>query len=415
MVFPNPHKRFCLDLRPRVAGQWDSFLESGYLHEGRLAHASKTNDTYSCGVSPSALTVARVEGDAGGGDVTHVAAAPLVSNDPVAAAPSADRAASVSTPTTTETGTTTVNNTPSTATGGTLSPATTSPHQSAADGGTGARMPGVDALQAASRVRRKVRKAMATRLDAVRNTRITINRDFRGALYRMREYHHTHRKGTWFDLDFIEFMAELQETDELNASGSMGHTAAGAAASSHHRRGHTSNDRLSTLMSSGSESDDDDDDLNHGGLVNGPGDDEEVDAAKQRRLADTRINYYVFELWDATTDALLACTLGFQVGRAFHDCSMATFVRSRAQYGHLLSHAVADIMQRAGVELWYWGLELPYMTQYRRTANAFDLKTHEFLPLWRRKALKRSKQSLEDFLHASAAAAPMPLLLPAAT
>jgi hypothetical protein len=87
---------------------------------------------------------------------------------------------------------------------------------------------------------------------------------------------------------------------------------------------------------------------------------------------------------------------------------MATFVRSRAQYGHLLSHAVADIMQRAGVELWYWGLELPYMRQYRRTAHAFDLKTHEFLPLWRRKALKRSKQSLEDFLHASAAAAPMP-------
>jgi hypothetical protein len=297
MVFPNPHKRFCLDLRPRVAGQWDSFLESGYLHEGRLAHATKAQRH----ILVWSLAVGSHRGACGGGRGwrrcnARGRSAPCVERPRCRCAISRPRRIR-SRNTDDDRNTTTVNNTPSTATGGTLSPATTSPHQSAADGGgTGARMPGVDALQATSHVRRKVRKAMATRLDAVRNTRITINRDFRGALYRMREYHHTHRKGTWFDLDFIEFMAELQETDELNASGSAGHTAAapaGAAAASsegrHQRRYHTSNDRPSTLMSSGSESDDDDDDLNHGGLVNGPGDDEEVDAAKQRRLADTRI------------------------------------------------------------------------------------------------------------------------------
>lgn len=77
------------------------------------------------------------------------------------------------------------------------------------------------------------------------------------------------------------------------------------------------------------------------------------------------------EVRDKKTGALLACTLGFELGRAYHDFSMATLVRDkRVPWGHLATKATAALLVRSNCQLWYWGMKLGYM-------EAFDVEHHD--------------------------------------
>jgi Leu/Phe-tRNA-protein transferase len=79
---------------------------------------------------------------------------------------------------------------------------------------------------------------------------------------------------------------------------------------------------------------------------------------------DCTVSHCAFELWDATTNALLAVTAGFGVGCAFHDYSMCTLVRDSRGSGNVLTRTVGHVLRCCGYELWYWGYKNPYMGQY---------------------------------------------------
>ena len=52
------------------------------------------------------------------------------------------------------------------------------------------------------------------------------------------------------------------------------------------------------------------------------------------------------------------------VGTCFHDYSMATFVRDKRCFGHVLTKTVADLLTTCGFQMWYWGYKNGYMKQY---------------------------------------------------
>lgn len=61
---------------------------------------------------------------------------------------------------------------------------------------------------------------------------------------------------------------------------------------------------------------------------------------------------------------LAAVTAGMSAGSNFHDYSMCTFVRDSRCLGHVLTKTVADLLQKCGFDLWYWGYKGEYMAQY---------------------------------------------------
>jgi len=290
--------------------------------------------------------------------------------------------------------------------------------------------------------RRQWAKDEATRRDALRRVRITINRDFRGTLHRLREVHIANKETTWLDADYVEMMSELREQDSINhvawAFAMQSMTDVGAQIPGHQLPASPTFAHIRAGFEDGSDADTDDGWDDSAKTRDAASDDadattdaiaaalrdlpvtpaafsDEIDAYNDEmtllsRLERRLVNLAVFELWDAETDELLAATFGFRVGRAYYDGSMGTFVRGRAQYGHLLTHAVADVLQRGGVELWYWGKELPYMGAYRRTAGAYGLPIERF-PLWRAVAAKSPRKdapTLPELVARLPGAGPMP-------
>jgi Leu/Phe-tRNA-protein transferase len=86
-----------------------------------------------------------------------------------------------------------------------------------------------------------------------------------------------------------------------------------------------------------------------------------------------------FELWEG--EVLVAVTAGYAIGRAFHDYSMATFVRDKRGCGAILTQVVGEALKQAGYELWYWGFKGAYMTAYDKMGGN-ELTGEEFGERW---------------------------------
>jgi hypothetical protein len=93
------------------------------------------------------------------------------------------------------------------------------------------------------------------------------------------------------------------------------------------------------------------------------------------------VTLHTIELRDAATNDIVAAIFGYAVGGAFHDCSMGTFVRDSRGLGHLASRLLGCALAAAGVSMWYWGVELSYMSDYR-SLGGVGYSRREFIDRW---------------------------------
>eukprot|EP01062_Namystynia_karyoxenos_P024091 TRINITY_DN19355_c0_g1_i1.p1 TRINITY_DN19355_c0_g1~~TRINITY_DN19355_c0_g1_i1.p1 ORF type:complete len:470 (+),score=100.87 TRINITY_DN19355_c0_g1_i1:62-1411(+) len=107
-----------------------------------------------------------------------------------------------------------------------------------------------------------------------------------------------------------------------------------------------------------------------------------------RQAADPHapVRHLVVELWDTTTDALVAVICSFCRGRCFHDYTHATVQRDSERLGTLLTKVTGHLLRRCGYELWYWGLRDPggsteYMGDFVPYGGS-DWPRAEFCPKW---------------------------------
>lgn len=78
------------------------------------------------------------------------------------------------------------------------------------------------------------------------------------------------------------------------------------------------------------------------------------------------IRMYAFELWDKQTGKLAAASFGLAIGAFFHDFSMCCLIKDRRSAGSILSKAIGALLTECGVQLWYWGCKIPYMSEYEK-------------------------------------------------
>jgi Leu/Phe-tRNA-protein transferase len=88
------------------------------------------------------------------------------------------------------------------------------------------------------------------------------------------------------------------------------------------------------------------------------------------------------ELWDASTDTLLAACLGFALGSVYHDFTMFTSVRSSCSFGSLITKVLAAALEDCGYRLWYWGFRVAYMSSFEGSCGAVHWNRDDFYKLW---------------------------------
>ncbi|CUG90271.1 leucyl/phenylalanyl-tRNA protein transferase, putative [Bodo saltans] len=88
------------------------------------------------------------------------------------------------------------------------------------------------------------------------------------------------------------------------------------------------------------------------------------------------------ELWDVSTNELLAGCLGFALGSVYHDFTMFTCVRSDASYGSLITKVLAAALHDCGYRLWYWGFRVDYMSAFEGRYGACEWPRDQFYELW---------------------------------
>eukprot|EP00382_Lankesteria_abbotti_P004135 CAMPEP_0113846486 /NCGR_PEP_ID=MMETSP0372-20130328/1333_1 /TAXON_ID=340204 /ORGANISM="Lankesteria abbotti" /LENGTH=137 /DNA_ID=CAMNT_0000815633 /DNA_START=477 /DNA_END=890 /DNA_ORIENTATION=+ /assembly_acc=CAM_ASM_000359 len=88
---------------------------------------------------------------------------------------------------------------------------------------------------------------------------------------------------------------------------------------------------------------------------------------------------YSFELWCPLTGDLCAVVFSYCIGHVASDFSAVTLRRDKFSCGSLLTKAVGDIFQKCGLKLWYWGLEVDYMTLQYEGSN---IPSDKFYDLW---------------------------------
>ncbi|KAF8823096.1 hypothetical protein IE077_004158 [Cardiosporidium cionae] len=93
------------------------------------------------------------------------------------------------------------------------------------------------------------------------------------------------------------------------------------------------------------------------------------------------ITLWAFELWEASTHQLLAAVLTYGVGYVACDYTALTVHRDYRSCGSILTHVVGDILQKCGYVLWDWGQCLNYMLTYQ-AVGATSMPTSVYLFLW---------------------------------
>ena len=100
------------------------------------------------------------------------------------------------------------------------------------------------------------------------------------------------------------------------------------------------------------------------------------------------VRHHSFELWEVSEDGasaeVVAVSLGYQIGSTWHDYTHAALKRDERGLGTILTKAVGDLLQKAGVAFWYWGLVgegTSYMEDYAKYGGR-NFPREEFVPIW---------------------------------
>ena len=86
-------------------------------------------------------------------------------------------------------------------------------------------------------------------------------------------------------------------------------------------------------------------------------------------------------------------TAGFAVGGAYHDYSMSTLIRDHRGAGHICSKSVGYLLQRAGIDIWYWGCKIGYFEHYDAYGGR-DFERKEFWNRWSKAAARDCEGSV---------------------
>jgi hypothetical protein len=101
-----------------------------------------------------------------------------------------------------------------------------------------------------------------------------------------------------------------------------------------------------------------------------------LDELSQTRRA--RVQLYCFALVEKTTGATAACSFGFLSGNIFEDFTASTLIKDYRSPGAILNRLVGSLLQSIGVDLWYWGYEVDYMNEYRKSCGAGEVSRRSF-------------------------------------
>lgn len=181
--------------------------------------------------------------------------------------------------------------------------------------------------------------------------RLSIDRDFEGSLGKLREFHRDFNNGTWFDDKLFALIVRAHQSNALSS--------------------------------------------------------EDSSASSSRTSVSRKVKHHVFELWDAETDQLLAVTAGFACGKAYHDYSMACFVRDKRSAGHVLSKTVAHLLRASGFEMWYWGFKNDYMNYYDKYGGR-KINRGEFFDMWSRLSAQEPEIDLAECIASGSKALILP-------
>jgi Leu/Phe-tRNA-protein transferase len=119
---------------------------------------------------------------------------------------------------------------------------------------------------------------------------------------------------------------------------------------------------------------------------------------------DQPVTHHSFELWEGSE--LVAVTVGFGVGRAFHDYSMLALKRDHRSCGSILTKAVGHLLQLCGYTIWYWGIKNEYMHEYDSKGGR-KFERAEFWARWSEATAQTPQKSiLEELAHGNALISP---------
>eukprot|EP01068_Selenidium_serpulae_P016799 Selendium_serpulae@DN6323_c0_g2_i1.p1 len=104
-----------------------------------------------------------------------------------------------------------------------------------------------------------------------------------------------------------------------------------------------------------------------------------------------------FELWCCETRSLVGAVFSYRFGRVCSDYTQGTFCKDNRSLGSLLTRIVGDLFRRCGVDLWYWGIEAPYMSeQYTTSLGGKVMKARSFFEQWYDLSKPSSAVSISD-------------------
>lgn len=116
--------------------------------------------------------------------------------------------------------------------------------------------------------------------------------------------------------------------------------------------------------------------------TNNDDDDDEKNTTETRNGDDDHDHLKVAKKTSSPKGKVVAATFGFACGNTFHDYTMATFVQDNRSCGSIVTKLSGYILQKAGVKLWYWGMQVEYMKEYLGKYGAVEFSKNEFYEKW---------------------------------
>jgi len=91
-----------------------------------------------------------------------------------------------------------------------------------------------------------------------------------------------------------------------------------------------------------------------------------------------QVQLYSFSLVEKSSGRTTASSFGFRRGNVFEDFTACTLLRDKRSCGAVLNRVVGALLREAGIALWYWGYEVPYMNEYRKSQGAGEVSRQDF-------------------------------------
>ncbi|EPY24731.1 hypothetical protein STCU_07033 [Strigomonas culicis] len=118
------------------------------------------------------------------------------------------------------------------------------------------------------------------------------------------------------------------------------------------------------------------------------------------------VRVLVIEMVERTSGTVVAGCCGFALGCVYHDFTMYTMNRTAATLGAVLTKLIGEALQRCGYNLWYWGIFISYMEQFRALYGLKELDREAFHTRWDHYRDVQPSECIDTFLKRGGAMLP---------